>query len=216
MIVETPRCLILASASPRRKELLAELRYPFTVVPSGVDEDLHLADSTESTARVLAVEKAKWVGSQMTSGLVIGADTLIDLDGDILGKPADAADAVEMLRRIRGRVHRVITGVAVMDCDSKDCLSASVATKVEMREYSDDDIARYVASGEPLDKAGAYAIQGLGGELVASTSGCYNNVVGLPLCTLSDLLRRCSLPLERDRVYCSDPNGQACPASRVS
>lgn len=216
MILETRRSLILASASPRRKELLAELHYPFTVVPSGVDEDLHLADSTEATAKVLAVEKARWVGIQLASGLVIGADTLIDLDGEILGKPHDDRDAVEMLQRIKGRSHRVITGIAVMDCDSRECHSAAVATRVDMRDYSDDDIARYVASGEPLDKAGAYAIQGLGGQLVASTSGCYNNVVGLPLCRLADLLRRCSLPLEMDKVYCSDPNGEACSASQAS
>jgi len=175
-----PGRVILASASPRRRELLRFICPDFDVVPSGADERLDEAPSPEAAAR-LALRKARAVAKHAGQGIVLAADTLVVVDGLALGKPSDAEDARAMLRRLSGRRHHVITGVAVIDATGLRERSGAVVSQVFMRELGAAEIEAYVASGEPDDKAGAYAIQGLGGRLVAALLGSYTNVVGLPL-----------------------------------
>jgi septum formation protein len=186
--------VVLASASPRRRELLARLGVEFRVVPSEIEERLEGAPSGEAVA-VLALAKARVVAGRVGQAVVLGADTVVVVDGVALGKPADAADARAMLRRLRGRIHEVITGVAVVDAESGRAESTAVVTRVVMANVGDDVIEAYVASGEPFDKAGGYAIQGGGAGLVAAFVGSYSNVVGLPLAATAAVLRRFGVPV---------------------
>jgi len=203
--------LILASASPRRKELLSRLGYPFKILESGVPEDEPPGMTPWEAVQFLAALKADAVAEKLNRGIILAADSVIDLDGQILGKPADHADAVRILKELGGRTHRVVTGVCLLDLGSRRRSLFSVATKVNMEAYSDEEIDTYVDSGEPMDKAGAYAVQGLGGNLVSSVQGCYNNVVGLPLCEVVGHLASFGLPLDTHRVYCRLPSGEPCP-----
>lgn len=180
--------LILASGSPRREMLLRQIGLNFEVEPSGADETIPGGAPPDELAEKLAVDKAKLVASQRSSGLVIGADTVVVLDGRPLGKPEDGAGAAEMLRALSGREHQVITGIAVVDAASGQVLSDAVVTAVRFAPLSEAVIARYVATGEPMDKAGAYGIQGFGALLIEGIDGCYFNVVGLPLRRLAELL----------------------------
>lgn len=182
-----PRQLILASASPRREELLRELGLSFTVVPSGLPEELPPGPPGESV-RALALAKARAVAGRIGSGVVLGADTVVVLGGVILGKPADPEDARRMLCALSGQTHEVITGVGLVEAPARREASAAVVTRVRMGQYGDDEIEAYLATDEPYDKAGAYAIQGAGSRLVAHVDGCYTNVVGLPLSTTRRLL----------------------------
>lgn len=186
MMASAPR-LILASASPRREELLRQLGVSFTVVRSDLPEELILGSPVESV-RALALAKARAVAGRVATGVVLGADTVVVLDGAIFGKPANPHDARRMLGALRGRTHEVITGVALVEAPARAETSVSVVTRVQMRQYGDDEIEAYMATGEPTDKAGAYAIQGKGGKLVSRVDGCYTNVVGLPLRTTRHLL----------------------------
>lgn len=172
--------LILASESPRRRELLRGLCPEFRVLPSGIPEDPPAGDA-RAAAVTLALAKARAVAGRVPDALVLGADTVVVVDGDRLGKPADADEARRVLRRLRGRAHDVITGVAVVDARTGREASTAVVSRVLMADYSDAVIEAYVASGAPLDKAGAYAIQDLGGDLVSAVVGSYTNVIGLPL-----------------------------------
>ncbi|MDR3562855.1 MAG: Maf family protein [Negativicutes bacterium] len=181
--------IILASASPRRQELLQQIGCKFTVKTSEIIEDNSLALPPAELAISHAAAKAQDVAKTVaTDDIVIGADTIVVMDGQVYGKPADTADARRMLSMLAGRSHQVITGLAVVSGHRlwKDCCS----TVVNFRELSSPEIERYLASGEPMDKAGAYAIQGVGALLVEGIDGCYANVVGLPLVTLDKLLRR--------------------------
>jgi len=207
--------LILASGSPRRRELLAALGLPFTIVTSGVPEDIAPGLDPVEAARQLARRKAEAVTATLDLGLVIGSDTDVVLDETILGKPVDGADAARMLRLLRGRTHRVISGVAVIDAASGRIAIGTVTTLVTMADYDDAQIAVYAASGEPLDKAGAYAIQGLGGALVAGIEGCYNNVVGFPLCEVAALLGQFGVrPAHGAAPLCALPDGSPCPRTK--
>lgn len=181
--------LVLASASPRRRELLGRLGVEFTVVPSEIEERLEGAPSGDTVA-ALALDKARAVAERVGEGIVLGADTVVVIDGIALGKPVGADDARAMLRRLRGRAHEVVTGVAVVDARSGRAETTSAVTRVVMADVSDDVVDAYVASGEPLDKAGAYAIQGGAAALVVGVVGSYSNVVGLPLGATAALLRR--------------------------
>ncbi|MHB0860669.1 Maf family protein [Paenibacillus sp. SEL3] len=187
----TPR-IILASTSPRRKELLAFLRLPFEVVPSHADESTPESWTPQQIVETLAARKAQAVVNTVTqskeAGLVIGSDTIVVLDGSVLGKPADHADAVRMLTALQGRTHRVYTGVACIHTGTGEVLVRHRQTEVTMKPLSQKQIVAYVNTGEPSDKAGAYGIQGMGATLVESIQGCYFNVVGLPLSLLSDML----------------------------
>lgn len=157
------------------------------MVPSAIAEET-LPGSPAEAAGTLALAKARAVAAAAPDAVVLGADTIVVVDGVILGKPGGVAEAVQMLRRLRNRVHEVLTGVAVVRARERDERTAVVCTRVTMRDYSEAEIARYVATGEPLDKAGAYAVQEGGGQLVARVDGCYTNVVGLPLTTTRALL----------------------------
>jgi septum formation protein len=201
-----PAALILASASPRRRELLGRLGVPFTVRPSEFPEQPPAGPPSAAVvalalakARAVARDVAREVGGGGPSGqrrpdappartVVLGADTEVVLDGRLLGKPADPADARRMLRLLAGRTHEVVTGLALVEVGGEREETAAVTTRVTMAEYGQAEIEAYVATGECMDKAGAYAVQGLGGWLVARVDGCYTNVVGLPVETTRRLL----------------------------
>lgn len=184
--------LVLASASPRRQDLLVEAGIAHTVVVSGVQESPRIrGESCDDYAMRLAADKASAVAETMPGRWVLGADTIVVLDDEVLSKPADAADATRMLRRLSGRAHRVITGIALArraPGAGRALIQRSVQTHVRFLNLSEAQVSEYVASGEPLDKAGAYGIQGLGGALVAEYDGSYTNVVGLPLEAVKALL----------------------------
>lgn len=184
--------IILASGSPRRRELMDREGFEFTVITSKAEENYDPSLPPQEIAQSLAKLKAQAVASALPAqdledSIVIGADTIVALDGVIYGKPADASDACRMLRELSGKTHQVITGVCII-CN-KDAQAFAQSTNVNFKELSGIEIQEYVASGEPLDKAGAYGIQGLGGKLVDSIDGDFDNVVGLPIKTLAPKLR---------------------------
>ena len=203
--------LILASGSPRRKALLAELGVPFQVIVSDAPETLEPGLAPEAQAMLLAERKARAVAATLGSGLVLGADTIVVLDGEVLGKPADDAVAAAMLRRLNGRDHQVITGLALVDAATGAADRRAVSSVVRFRPLSEDEIAAYVATGEPHDKAGGYAIQGLGAALIAALEGCFSNVVGLPLCEAAAMLRDAGVSLPSTAQACRLPDSRLCP-----
>lgn len=180
--------LILASASPRRRELLAGLGLPFEAISTEIDEERVQEPTPDRLVRRLAREKADSVARQHPEAIVIGADTVVVHAGDVLGKPRDTSDAAAMLRRLSGETHHVYTGVAVVRRADGRALVEHEVTAVTFGELAPRAIERYVASGEPMDKAGAYGIQGVGATLVRRVEGCYFNVVGLPLYRLARML----------------------------
>lgn len=185
--------LVLASASPRRRELLAQAGFTFEVRPAHIPEDPKPGEDPIAYVVRLAREKAQAVFNQLRDPTatahhltVLGADTTVVLDNQILGKPEDAADAARMLRMLSGRTHRVITGVALVTADRTEV--AAEVTAVKFLTLSDEEIAAYIATGEPMDKAGAYAIQGHAARWIPRIGGDYFNVVGLPIALVSTLL----------------------------
>jgi septum formation protein len=214
---EGPR-LVLASASPRRRELLAALGLEFEVMPSAVEERVELGGTVADLAGELALRKLREVAGRLSGRgpqrlLVLAADTLVTVDGRPLGKPADLAEARGMLERLAGRVHLVVTAVALGSVPEGGQVVESVVSRVAMRGYGSREIDAYLATGEPFDKAGAYAVQGLGGRLVERVEGCYTNVVGLPIGTTARLLVAAGLPRVGDveRVKAA-ARGRAQPA----
>lgn len=186
--------IVLASASPRREQLLRQVGCEFRVIPSEFSEDNLQGLSPKRLVLEHARSKAMDVASKLPGDeIVIGADTVVAIDEEVFGKPSDAADAGRMLRELSGRRHFVYTGVAVVH--GEDVWTDVAATEVVIRILSDKEIAAYVATGEPLDKAGAYAIQGRGALLVERIEGCYANVVGLPLESLAKLLAKAGVHL---------------------
>jgi septum formation protein len=182
--------LVLASRSPRRQELLQRAGFEFEVRPSGVEEVRRSGESGEDLARRAAREKSLGVAVFSPSdSLVLGADTVVVINGLILGKPSDPDDAVRMLRMLSGATHRVVTGVCLVRAPGQIEAVAHETTMVKFRHLEEDEIRDYVGSGEPLDKAGAYGIQGLASRFVTRIEGCYFNVVGLPIPLLYDLLK---------------------------
>lgn len=184
--------IILASASPRRSELLRQIGLEFEVRVSLVEDEIEPPEHhPEVYARTLAEHKAVDIAGSVTDGIVIGADTIVVLDEHILNKPADEADALRMLSMLQGRTHQVITAITVLEVTGgivANRVVEHVSTDVTMREATDDELRAYIATGEPLDKAGAYAIQGRGSVFIESIVGDYFNVVGLPLFTLARIL----------------------------
>ncbi len=172
--------LVLASGSPRRRELLAGLGWEFRVEPSLITETKPEGETPAHLVKRLAFEKASEVAGRFPGNWVVGADTVVAIDGMILGKPKDEAEAKSMLRRLAGETHSVFTGVALIAPDGRS-LSETEETKVTFRPLSDEEISAYVACGESMDKAGAYGIQGLGKQFVEGIEGDYFNVVGLPV-----------------------------------
>ncbi len=185
---KNPVTIVLASKSPRRKELLRQVGLDCRVDPADVDERVLPGESPEGYAARVALDKARVAAARAGTGIVIAADTIVVLEDEILGKPADAEDAERMLRLLSGNVHRVITGLAVMDAVTGKALTRTSITRVWFRSLAPHEIISYVATGEPFDKAGAYGIQGRGALLVDKIDGCYFNVVGLPLSLLGELL----------------------------
>jgi septum formation protein len=183
------KTIILASASPRRKELLKKIGLKFRVDPSNYEENISCELEPHELAKSLSLEKAKLVAKNHKNTLVIAADTFIVLEGKILGKPRTESEAKEMLETISGTQHSVITGFTIIDAENNKALSRSVETKVYIRRLSSNEIDAYVESKEPLDKAGAYAIQGLGSVIVEKIEGDYFNVIGLPLSALTESLK---------------------------
>jgi septum formation protein len=187
--------LILASASPRRRDLLAACGIPFEIVPSMIDEHPLRDEQAAAYVRRLALAKAESVAQHHTEAVVLGADTTVTIDGLILAKPQSLDDARQMLHRLCGREHEILTGVAVVAGKmarrvGDRSAQAMVASRVLMRHFTAATIEWYIATGEPVDKAGAYAVQGLGGALVERVEGSYTNAVGLPLAETLALLRR--------------------------
>ncbi|GLX69536.1 Maf-like protein [Paenibacillus glycanilyticus] len=190
------RQLVLASSSPRRKELVASLglSLPVSILSSDVGESVPSEWTPAHIVEQLALRKANATASILVErheellSLVVGADTIVVVDGQVLGKPKDHEDALLMLRSLQGREHEVYTGVACVIAQSGEATVAHRMTKVYMKPMSDEVLKRYIATGEPQDKAGAYGIQGLGSTMVEKIEGCYFNVVGLPVSLLSDML----------------------------
>ena len=207
--------LLLASNSPRRKQLLALGNWNFNIVVSDVDES-QLADETP-TDYVLRLAQAKAlavVEKAHPENIIIGSDTAV-VDGDeILGKPKDEMDAVRMLKQLRGHTHQVFTGVAVYRVDGESMLTELCVTDVPMRNYSDDEIQAYVKTGDPLDKAGAYAIQHPDFQPVESMSGCYASVMGLPMCHVLRTLKKLNVYAMADvPLGCQSLLNYQCPVS---
>jgi septum formation protein len=176
--------IILASSSPRRKELLSQAGVAFTIIVSGCDETPVPGESAREMVERLAIVKAAVVAAQHPHAYVIGADTTVCIDGEVLGKPESFEEACSMLRKIQGRTHEVLGGIAIINRSQALEKRWSHSTKVTMAPMSEEVIARYVRSGEPMDKAGSYAIQGLGLQFVDSVEGSYSNVVGLNISAL--------------------------------
>ena len=183
------KTIILASASPRRKELLEKLGLEFEVEPSNYVEDMRSRQKPHELARSISLAKALAVASKHRDAIVIAADTFVVLGGQILGKPHTESEARRMLEAINGKPHSVITGFSIIDVGKSKKLSRSVETKTYIRKLTSAEIEAYVNSKEPLDKAGAYAIQGLGAVIVERIEGDYFNVMGLPLSALTEALK---------------------------
>jgi len=175
--------IILASTSPRRQELLASVGINFQVVPSHVDEILRENESPRDFVLRLSQDKAAEVAqrSEVTGRWFIGSDTIVLLDNQILGKPTSPQDSAQMLRQLSGRSHQVLSGYTIIDRSDNSCTCRCVTTEVTFRTLTEQEIEGYIATGEPADKAGSYAIQGIGGYIVTAINGSYTNVVGLPL-----------------------------------
>ena len=182
--------IILASASPRRKEILGRTGLKFSVRSSNYKENLKIKMEPGKLARYLSRKKAEAVAHNCGNALIIAADTFIVVDGRVLGKPRSLKDAEQMLKKLSGRSHRVITGFTILDTETQKSLSRSVSTTVYFKELSREDILAYIRTGEPLDKAGAYAIQGIGAVLIEKISGDLSNVIGLPLAALMESLKK--------------------------
>lgn len=183
------RALVLASASPRRRFLLDLVGFEFEVIPPSVDENEHADEDPATHVLRLSLVKAQSVAESLDDGLVLGADTIVLLDGEILEKPADEEEAFSMLSRLSGVWHVVYTGLAVVDASTGERATGYEMSRVRIREMSPEEIRAYIATGEPMDKAGSYGIQGYGAAIVESVEGCYFNVVGLPLVRLLRLLK---------------------------
>ena len=210
--------LILASTSPRRRELLALLNIPFEVRNPSFDEELKPYRSAIEQVKSFSVGKARSVATQEPEAVVLGSDTVIELEHHVLGKPADVAGARAMLRRLAGRIHYVHTAVALVSVRREIELVALSTATVRMKPYDEQTYERYLATGESLGKAGAYSIQGEGGELIASIEGDFPTVVGLPLRVVATLLKRAGLviPVDLEVLYTTKSYPNWVRFSRVS
>lgn len=214
-MLESALMLILASNSPRRRQLLGLTGWTFDSIAADIDEQPLPGEDPRAYVLRLAEEKARCILAGLTGvaqeGAVVAADTTVVMDGEILGKPRDAAEAEQMLRQLRGRSHQVYSGLVVLGLDNRPIRSAVIATEVHMRAYRDDEILAYVASGDPLDKAGAYAIQHREFHPVDSLNGCYANVIGLPLCHLARMLTEIlPAPEVSPLAVCGGATGEVC------
>jgi septum formation protein len=208
--------ILLASSSPRRRELIALGNWAFNVSASNVDESRHLGEAPSDYVLRLAETKARVAGGNShTQGLVVAADTAVVDHNTLLGKPKDKADAVKMLKGLRGHEHQVYTGLAVLKLSNNQLMKDLCITNVPMRDYSDAEIEAYAATGDPLDKAGAYAIQDPGFHPVGDMRGCYASVMGLPLCHLVRVLQKMEIRSNPEiPANCQTYLHYQCPVSR--
>lgn len=186
--------IILASASPARGHLLRQIGISFKVIPSRISEP-KISATKETQIQDLALMKARNVAGKVKRGLVIGADTIIVHRRTIIGKPRNRKEAKKILNRLNGSIHSVVTGIAIVDATTRKEATASVKTSVKMKRMSNQEIESYLTTGEPLGKAGAYAVQGKGAIFIERINGCYYNVVGLPLPKLADMLKKFHISL---------------------
>jgi septum formation protein len=190
--------LLLASGSPRRKELLSVIGVPFEVMPADTDETPFPGEQPAAYVSRLAARKALFVVEKHPGSCVLGADTTVADNGILLGKPQSRLQAFEMLKQLGGRVHQVYTALALWDVHQKQLVSVLCKTPVPMRAYTDMEINDYVSSGDPMDKAGAYAIQNTRFHPAENFRGCFANVMGLPICHLTRILTQLGIPLQAD------------------
>jgi septum formation protein len=186
------RRIILASSSPRRKDILTQIGLTFTIVPSEYEEDMSLDLAPEALAKTLSLGRAAAVAELHPDAVVIGADTLISFNGKVYGKPKSKDDARYMLQMLSGNMHEVITGISVVCKATAQTLTEASVSKVHFVTLSSEDIEDYIASGEPLDKAGSYAVQGRGARYIERIEGEYTGIVGLPASLLMELLKKIS------------------------
>jgi septum formation protein len=189
MGIQAKRMIILASASPRRKELLEKIGLVFKTDPSQYPEDLNSKLNPQDLVLSISEGKARAVAAKYPDAIIIAADTIGVVGNRVIGKPHTSAEAFKMLRMLSGKSHQVITALTVLDSNNNMKVSQTIQTRVYFKELSDDEINAYVKTGEPLDKAGAYAIQGIGSILVEKINGDYYNVMGLPLNALAEILK---------------------------
>lgn len=182
--------IILASQSPRRKDLLKQVGLEFEIDPSNYEEDMSLKMDPLKLVEYLSLGKAKDVAKRHKDAIIISADTIVALDGEIFGKPKTAERAKEMLQKFSGKAHAVLTGFTIIETDTNKQISKSVETKVYFKNLSEKEIDAYVATGEPLDKGGGYAIQGLAALFIEKIEGDYFNIVGLPIFPLIEELKK--------------------------
>ncbi len=197
--------LILASQSPRRRYLLEQAGLTFAVIPSAFDEDSVLLANPADYVKTLAEAKADAVARQYPDSWVIGADTIVTIGNTILGKPGDSGEARQMLERLSGQSHFVYTGYAIVCKNKRTGISDAIKTDVQFKDLTKDEIDWYIQTGEPFDKAGAYAIQGMGTFLVRRIHGSYTNVVGLPVCEVIETLIKMGVV----RMNAENPKGLA-------
>lgn len=205
---------ILASNSPRRRELLNLFDHPFEVIPADVNEDQHRGESPLDYVRRLSLEKAAAIAAE-ESGLILAADTIVVCDGQVLGKPMDEDHARQILEQLRGRTHQVNTSITLIDTETSQREEAICCTDVTMRCYSDAEIDTYIATGDPMDKAGAYGIQNPEFHPAEKLSGCFASVMGMPLCHLYIVIRRMGFhaDLEIDD-RCQQHLNYECPVAK--
>jgi septum formation protein len=209
--------LLLASQSPRRRELLALLGLPFETNASDVNEAPRSNESPAKLAARLSQDKARVCSANhaASDAAIIACDTIVAHEGQVLGKPGDADEASQMLRRLRGCLHSVYTAVTLLDKSTERSVTDVAETQVVMRTYTDAELAAYVASGDPMDKAGAYAIQHRGFHPVSKVRGCFTNVMGLPLCHLTRHLRAWEIEPQQDvPTACQAHTGHRCTVYR--
>ena len=188
--MESQKMLILASTSPRRREYIRLLDRPFVCEKPHVSEEIQPGLAPEEMVMELARRKAEEVASRHTEGIIIGADTVVVLQGEILGKPRDEQDAAEMLRRLSGKIHKVFTGFCVMGIEKSMQMCNYKVTKVKMSNLTDEQIQWYIHTKEPFDKAGSYAIQGYGARFIEAIEGCFFNVVGFPIQAIYEMISK--------------------------
>lgn len=196
MTITQTKKLILASASPRRKELLENLGYEFQIIPADIDETVNGSKSPEEIVKELALQKASHIANNIDyPAVIIGSDTIVVIDNTILGKPENTEDAYKMLKLLSGRSHQVISGIAIIDTSNNNKIVESASSDVYFRPISEKEITDYISTKEPMDKAGAYAIQGLASTFIEKINGCYNNIVGLPLFKVTRALKEFDLDI---------------------
>lgn len=209
--------IVLASTSPRRKELLGLFALPFDVIVADINEDVLPGERPEDYVRRLALGKAQVVASRIEQpAVVIAADTTVVHQGEIIGKPEDAADAERILRSLRGQTHQVFSGLCLLNTAGGEPIVELAESLVPMRNFSDSEMSAYIATGQPLDKAGAYGIQNTSFHPVENFAGCFANVAGLPLCHLLRNWRRWNLPVAVDIPHaCQRHLHYDCPVSEL-